>query len=133
MELVENKWYKKEGSSIATIEKVERFLGIAFPEQYKDFLLWSNGGEGILANSYIYIWAIEDVIAYNKDYEIQKYLQKDYFAFGMDGDVGYIFYLPNYSIYKVGFGDLAIESTTYLAPSLADFLGKTIYTKLNNF
>ena len=70
------------------------------PYQYKRFLLWSNGGEGKLGDNYIYIWAIEDIVAYNNDYGIHKYLQKEYLAFGMDGDIGYIFHLPNNSIYS---------------------------------
>jgi len=133
MELVENKWYRKGNSEITAIENVEKLLGLTFPEQYKDFLLWSNGGEGVFGNNYIYIWAIEDIIAYNRDYQIQKYLQKEYVAFGMDGDVGYVFYLPNHSIYKVDFGNLDIESIVCLASSFAEFLGKAIYTNFNKF
>ena len=97
------------------------------PYQYKRFLLWSNGGEGKLGDNYIYIWAIEDIVAYNNDYGIQKYLQKEYLAFGMDGDIGYIFHLPNNSIYRVDLGDLDIASIKYIAPSFDDFLGKAIY------
>ena len=76
MEVIESKWYKKNGANITSIEDVEKCLNISLPEQYKRFLLWSNGGEGKFGNNYIYIWAIEDVIAYNHDYVIQKYLQK---------------------------------------------------------
>lgn len=97
------------------------------PYQYKRFLLWSNGGEGKLGDNYIYIWAIEDIVAYNNDYGIHKYLQKEYLAFGMDGDIGYIFHLPNNSIYRVDLGDLDIASIKYIAPSFDDFLGKAIY------
>ena len=131
MESVENKWYKKDGANVASIKSVEKLLDITFPEQYKDFLLWSNGAEGVLGNNYMYIWAVEDVIAYNQDYKIQKYLQKEYLAFGMDGDVGYVFYLPNQSIYRVDFGDLDLESIVYIATSFTEFLGKAIYTDFN--
>ena len=127
MELVESKWYKKSGANITSIEEVEKCLNIPLPEQYKRFLLWSNGGEGKLGNNYIYIWAIEDVIAYNHDYAIQKYLQKEYLAFGMDGDIGYVFHLLDNSIYRVDLGDLDIASIKHIAPSSDDFLGKAIY------
>lgn len=76
MEVIESKWYKKDGASSASIDDVEKLLNTTLPKQYKSFLLWSNGGEGKLGDNYIYIWAIEDVIAYNHDYGIQKYLQK---------------------------------------------------------
>jgi hypothetical protein bfra3_07721 len=45
----------------------------------------------------------------------------------MDGDIGYIFHLPNNSIYRVDLGDLDIASIKYIAPSFDDFLGKAIY------
>ena len=76
---------------------------------------------------WLHIWAIEDIVAYNNDYGIHKYLQKEYLAFGMDGDIGYIFHLPNNSIYRVDLGDLDIASIKYIAPSFDDFLGKAIY------
>ena len=127
MELPKDKWHKIDGAETAAIKNVEMALTISLPEQYKSFLLWSNGGEGVLDNNYMYIWAIDDVIAYNKDYEIQKYLGTEYLAFGMDGDIGYVFYLPNNNVYKVNFGDLDIESIAYLASCFDEFLGKAIY------
>ena len=127
MEVIESKWYKKDGANTAFIEDVEKQLNTTLPKQYKSFLLWSNGGEGKLGDNYIYIWAIEDIIAYNHDYGIQKYLQKEYLAFGMDGDIGYIFYLPDNSIYRVDLGDLDMASIKYIAPSFDDFLGKAVY------
>lgn len=131
MEVIESKWYKKDGASSASIDDVEKLLNTTLPKQYKSFLLWSNGGEGKLGDNYIYIWAIEDVIAYNHDYGIQKYLQKEYWAFGMDGDIGYILHLSDNSIYRVDLGDLDITSIKYIAPSFDDFLGKAIYLNFN--
>lgn len=131
MEVIESKWYKKNGASSASIDDVEKLLNTTLPKQYKSFLLWSNGGEGKLGDNYIYIWAIEDVIAYNHDYGIQKYLQKEYLAFGMDGDIGYILHLSDNSIYRVDLGDLDITSIKYIAPSFDDFLGKAIYLNFN--
>lgn len=122
----ENKWYKKDGASTDSIKGTEKLLNTTFPEQYKSFLLWSNGGEGIINNTYIYLWAIEDLIPYNEDYKTQNYLSENYLAFGMDGDTGYIFHLPDYSIYKVEFGDMDIKSLILLAPSLTEFLNKSV-------
>ena len=45
----------------------------------------------------------------------------------MDGDIGYIFYLPDNSIYRVNLGDLDMASIKYIAPSFDDFLGKAVY------
>ncbi|QIU94519.1 SMI1/KNR4 family protein [Bacteroides faecium] len=90
MEVIESKWYKKDGANTAFIEDVEKQLNTTLPKQYKSFLLWSNGGEGKLGDNYIYIWAIEDIIAYNHDYGIQKYLQKEYLAWMVILDIFFI-------------------------------------------
>ena len=55
MEVIESKWYKKDGANTAFIEDVEKQLNTTLPKQYKSFLLWSNGGEGKLGDNYIYI------------------------------------------------------------------------------
>lgn len=132
METIIYKWHKNAGCSENQLKLLEVELKTDLPLQYKDFLLWSNGGEGKLGKNYIYIWTIEDIIQYNKDYEIHKYLQKEYLAFGMDGDVGYVFYLPDQSIYKVDFGDLDINSNIFIASSFSEFLGKAFYMNFNN-
>lgn len=46
MEVIESKWYKKNGASSTSIDDVEKLLNTNLPKQYKSFLLWSNGGEG---------------------------------------------------------------------------------------
>ena len=127
MEVIESKWYNKEWCKYSVYWRRRKTSKYNLALSVQRFLLWSNGGEGKLGDNYIYIWAIEDIVAYNNDYGIHKYLQKEYLAFGMDGDIGYIFHLPNNSIYRVDLGDLDIASIKYIAPSFDDFLGKAIY------
>ncbi|MFR2243924.1 MAG: SMI1/KNR4 family protein [Anaerobutyricum soehngenii] len=47
------------------------------PDDYKEFMLWSNGGEGNIGSQYLSLWKIEDLMQLNKEYQIQKYLSKN--------------------------------------------------------
>ena len=49
MEVIESKWYKKDGASSASIDDVEKASKYHLAKTVqKVFLLWSNGGEGKL-------------------------------------------------------------------------------------
>lgn len=37
MEVIESKWYKKDGASSASIDDVEKLLNTTLPKQYKSF------------------------------------------------------------------------------------------------
>ena len=47
------------------LKEAEERIGIIFPTQYKDFMLYSNGAEGFvgLGKSYLQVWDIEEVIS----------------------------------------------------------------------
>lgn len=55
------------------IKKVEEKLSIHFPQQYLDFLLNSNGGEGVIGQSYLILWRIEDLIELNDAYGVEEF------------------------------------------------------------
>jgi hypothetical protein len=55
------------------IKKVEELLSINFPQEYYDFLLISNGGEGEIGQSYLVLWKIEDLIELNDAYGIEEF------------------------------------------------------------
>jgi len=122
MEVIESKWYNKEWCKYSVYWRRRKTSKYNLALSVQKISVMEQ-----LGDNYIYIWAIEDIVAYNNDYGIHKYLQKEYLAFGMDGDIGYIFHLPNNSIYRVDLGDLDIASIKYIAPSFDDFLGKAIY------
>ncbi|MRX74026.1 hypothetical protein GJU40_18030 [Bacillus lacus] len=55
------------------IKKVEELLSINFPQEYYDFLLISNGGEGAIGQSYLVLWKIEDLIELNDAYGVEEF------------------------------------------------------------
>ncbi|WP_071460608.1 SMI1/KNR4 family protein [Bacillus massilinigeriensis] len=62
-----------EPASENIIKKVEELLSINFPQEYYDFLLFSNGGEGAIGQSYLVMWKIEDLIELNEAYGVEEF------------------------------------------------------------
>jgi hypothetical protein len=56
------------------IKEAEDELGMAFPKEYREFMLESNGVEGRIGqNSYLAIWPDEEIVQANKDYKIDEF------------------------------------------------------------
>lgn len=62
-----------EPASEIAIKNVEEVLSINFPQEYYDFLLTSNGGEGVVGQSYLVLWKIEDLVELNDAYDINEF------------------------------------------------------------
>lgn len=70
----------------STNYELKEINGNKLPYDYLEFMEEHNGGEGDVGkNSYIQILRLEEVLDYNKEYEIFSYLPNT-FAFG--GDLG---------------------------------------------
>ena len=66
------------------------------PDDYKVFMLWSNGGEGNIGSQYLSLWKIEDLMQLNKEYQIQKYLSKNLWLLAlMEAIIVSVFILEN--------------------------------------
>jgi len=92
------------------------------PDDYKEFMLWSNGGEGNIGSQYLSLWKIEDLMQLNKEYQIQKYLSKKSLVIGTDGGDNCIgFYLgePTF-IFLQPLGDLDLSENRFLSQSFTD-------------
>jgi len=61
-------------AQIDAIEAFERQSGILLPHDYCEFLRFSNGGEGFIGqNSYAMLWKVDDLIRFNREYEVDEY------------------------------------------------------------
>jgi hypothetical protein len=119
-----NKWYTNEFINKNFLGKIMRLYN--FPNEYLQFMEWSNGGEGHIGENYLYLWKIENVEQLNKDYNIQKYLGINCFGFGTDGgDKCYCFDNKNgENIIKCGLGDLDYNEIKVIANTFFEFIGK---------
>lgn len=113
------------------ISAVENELGIIFPEDYKTFLEWSNGGEGYIGENYVSLWKVENLMTLNKEYQIQKYLSNSFLAIGTDGGgICYGLNTNNYTYFKCPLGDLDINEISTIAKSLKGFFEKALVEEL---
>jgi hypothetical protein len=55
-------------ADIETILGVENTLSVKFPKDYVDFLLSTNGYEGMLGESNVFFLCVEKIIEYTEDY-----------------------------------------------------------------
>jgi len=126
IEKINTNWNKNSKADKQSISTVESSLNFRFPDDYKAFLYWSNGGEGYVGRNYVSLWRIEDSITLNHEYQIQKYLTQNFFAFGTDGGgICYGFVINDgFAVSKCPFGDLDINEVLKIAPSFSDFIEK---------
>ena len=69
----------------AAVELAERELGFRFPDDYRQFMLEANGGEGFLAElAYLMLWSVEELPEFNQDYEVDE-AAPGLVLFGSDG------------------------------------------------
>ncbi|MCL2492761.1 MAG: SMI1/KNR4 family protein [Clostridiales bacterium] len=113
-------------ASEESLKDVEEKLGCNLPSQYKEFLLESNGAEGLIGSSYLVIWPIDDIVISNQDYEVEKYTP-GLIYFGSDGGgEAYAFdsRTKEMPIVEFPFESIHIED--------AELCGKTFYEFLQN-
>ncbi len=125
-------WNSNKGANLNDIDIAQKQLHIAFPDDYLEFLKWSNGGEGCIGENYISFWKVEDLAALNAEYQIQKYLSEKFLGIGTDGGgICYGFCLgKGFAIFKCSLGDLDIKEITIVANSIKDFFGNTLVSEL---
>ena len=125
-------WNSNKERNLNDIGIVEEQLHIVFPEDYLEFLKWSNGGEGYIGKNYVSLWKVEDLEVLNREYQIQTYLSKGYLGIGTDGGgTCYGFCLEKqFAIFKCPLGDLDINEITIVANSIKDFFGNTLVSEL---
>lgn len=125
-------WNSNKGANLNDIVIAQKQLHIAFPDDYLEFLKWSNGGEGYIGKNYISFWKVEDLATLNAEYQIQKYLSEKFLGIGTDGGgVCYGFCLEKeFAIFKCSLGDLDIKEITIVANSIKDFFGCVLVSEL---
>jgi hypothetical protein len=98
--------------------------GIRLPDEYKSFLLTSNGGEGFIGEAYVILWPIEELLQVNAGYEVETNAP-GLFAFGSDGGgEAFAFRQPCATASVVMFPWVGVdaESTIAMASSFNQFL-----------
>jgi hypothetical protein len=106
------------------VATLEASLNVALPSDYKEFLQWSNGGEGDFGGLYVAMWPTADVVSLNELYSIRTRMGHDFIGVGTDGG-DYCFAVDlrnNAAFVVVPLGALADDEVKRLADSFIDGL-----------
>lgn len=114
-----------EPASQDRIEAVQQQVGFHFPQDYQDFLLFSNGAEGPIGDKgYMQLWALEDLEEFNLGYAVQEFAP-GIFLFGSDGGgeaFGFDLRDPAMPIIRIPFIPMSIDLMVQMAPTFIRFL-----------
>ncbi|AZF45448.1 MULTISPECIES: SMI1/KNR4 family protein [unclassified Pseudomonas] len=78
-------------AEISTVDGLSTRLGVALPESYIEFLKQHDGGEGFIGDSYIIFWKAEELIDFNREYEVEIYAPGIFLFASNGGGEGYGF------------------------------------------
>ena len=117
----------------SSIENAEKFFNIKFPNDYKEFLQFTNGLEGETTDSYLVLWSAEELIELNQAYNVKEFVS-NIIVIGSDGaEDAFGFDTTNMTIVKlpfIGMGHIANEK---LSDTFADFLSSQIKEENKGF
>ncbi len=108
----------------AALDAIERDLTFPLPGQYKAFLMYSNGAEGSISTNDLHLWFLEDLIDWNRKYQLDE-KAPGLFAFGGNGGAeAYAFdtITLGLPIVMVPFIGMSRKAAIFVAPGFNSFL-----------
>jgi hypothetical protein len=113
-------------SSVETLVRLEREIGIALPEDYRSIMEECNGGEGPVGRQYLVLWRGEEIADFNRDYQVND-LAPGLILFGSNGageGFGFDTRDPQLPIVQVPFIVLDLRHAVRVAGSFSELLMK---------
>jgi hypothetical protein len=114
----------KPPASPASVVRCQSSLRFELPADYVQFLQQMNGGEGFVGRNYLRAWPVDDLIQFNKEYDVDE-SAPGLFLFGSSGG-GEAFAFDTRSvpppIVAVPFIVLDLEDAIVIAPDFSSFL-----------
>lgn len=97
------------------------------PKSYIDFLKEHNGGEGFIGDNYIIFWKAEELVDFNREYEVETYAPGIFLFASSGGGEGYGFdtddaAMPIVRIPFIGMDRQYIDTVARDLPSLFAWL-----------
>ena len=115
---------RNPGASAQAIRAAAEALKAELPSDYVAFLRASNGGEGMIGETYLILWKAEELTEMNTSYQVSEYAP-GLLLFGSDGG-GEAFAFDTrttpWPVVKVPFVGMELQYAEVLAPSFDAFL-----------
>jgi len=113
-----------EGASSAATQAAATALKAKFPSDYVAFLEATNGGEGMIGETYLMLWSAEELPEMNASYQVAEYAP-GLLLIGSDGG-GEAFAFDTrvtpWPVVKVPFVGMELACVEAMAPSFNAFL-----------
>jgi hypothetical protein len=107
------------GAAAQLVEQASKVLGLRLPDDYVAYLKRSNGGEGFVGDAYLVLWKAEELVEFNKDYEMET-RAPGLIAFGGNGGgEGFAFDTrsPDMPVVQIPFIGLSLQHALPVAPT----------------
>jgi hypothetical protein len=112
------------GASVTAIQALADALKINFPDDYVAFLGATNGGEGMIGETYLMLWPVEEIMKLNTSYQVDEFAP-GLLLFGSDGGgeaFAYDTRTNPWQVVKIPFVGMDLEDVEVLSPSFEEFL-----------
>lgn len=113
-----------EAASEDFVRVLAETLPTSIPEDYFDFLMCNNGGEGFVGDEYLIMFNAEEIVRFNQGYEVEKYAP-GLLLFGSNGGgEGYAFDTTSEEcpVVKVPFIGMDHRYAKVVGQNLSDFI-----------
>lgn len=119
-------WRGDSPASEAAIQQLLTDCDLELPAAYLDQLRRSNGGEGDLAlePGWVSFWPAEEVVAFNKEYEVEENIP-GFFGFGSNGGGELLAFrvcsAEHWPVYMIPFITMEEEDAVMIAEDFEEF------------
>ncbi|TPL00287.1 SMI1/KNR4 family protein [Mesorhizobium sp. B2-4-16] len=120
-----------EPAQSLVVDELSAILGVQLPEDYIDFLKKHNGGEGFINDNYIIFFKAEELVDFNREYEVEKYAPGILLFASNGGGEGYGFDTqdPDMPIVRVPFVGMNRKLALKTARNIADLFSRLAKSK----
>lgn len=111
-------------SGSASSDALAELNYLCLPEDFLSVLSDVDGGEGFIGEEYLILWKAEELIPFNKEYEVEKYAP-GIFLFGSNGGgegFGFDTRSKPYKVVEVPFIGMDLKYATPVADSFTHLL-----------
>ena len=115
---------KNSGTTPEALVEASSALGRELPSDYVGFLRFTNGGEGMIGDTYVILWKAEELAELNDSYGVDEYAP-GLLLIGSDGGGDAFAYdtrTTPWPIVRVPFVGMDLQSVEIVGPSFAGFL-----------
>lgn len=120
-----HEWIDKGPPENGIPEELLEAAPCGLPEDYLSFMAKRNGGDGFVGTSYLVLWPLEELVPFNREYEVGTYVP-GLFLIGSNGSgEGFGYDLrPSYarSLVMVPFIGMDWKEALPVGSSMAEFL-----------